>query len=114
MYVYTDKELNGLQYRLINEYRTTLDSVVSQSAIKGLHIKWLNNCADIHRDIFGGPRVNVNAPAPILFMFKQLQKKVLQYEEKLKTDVIAIGLPDISGQPERTFQNRKDRRASSR
>lgn len=84
MYVFKENDLTKDQYVAFKPSRTRMETAVRSMSFNGDPANpdknFLIFCANTHEYIFGRPRPNIKSGAVILTMFKNLLRKISEYE----------------------------------
>jgi hypothetical protein len=97
MYVYKEGKLTQTEYLEVSNQG--IDRIVESNTLYHLDKNFIARCAEIHFEIFGGFRPKINIPAAQLVMFKNLHRKINEYE-KLSASPTAAYSGQVEGRPE--------------
>jgi hypothetical protein len=85
MYEYKELELTKDQYNRIVLEKGSMMGVMLSSNVSKIDIKWLVEASEIHQKVFGGPKPNIYGNGmPTIAMFKNLLRKLEEYEQNQK------------------------------
>lgn len=96
MQVYKENDLTKEQYDQFGEYIPLIRLIAIENFAIGIDKNLIIFSANTHEMLFGKPRPNTNSSAALVVMFRNIFRKIKEYEAKnyaVKTEIPPVTAP---------------------